>query len=167
MTTSIFRFNMLCDEDDYFLREYDVPSNMTLSQLRTFIDQDVHYRPDEMVSFFVADDHWEPLREYTAMDMGDEETAPGKMEETTLIQIVQQPGHRLIYRFDSLDDRAFYLQLMEVLPATKGVRYPRVNLSQGDAPSQEGGTAGGGSIFDDAMSEFNDFEGNDYASDEE
>lgn len=47
----IFRFRMLCDEDDYFLREYEVPYDMTLSDFREFIDRDVHYRSDSVTSF--------------------------------------------------------------------------------------------------------------------
>lgn len=66
----IFQFRMLCDEDDYFLREYEVPYDMTLAAFRDFINKDLQYRPEELTSFFTADDRWNKLQEFTAMDMG-------------------------------------------------------------------------------------------------
>ena len=39
----IFQFRMLCDEDDYFLREYEVPYDMTLAAFRDFINKDLQY----------------------------------------------------------------------------------------------------------------------------
>ena len=64
----IFQFRMLCDEDDYFLREYEVPYDMTLAAFRDFINKDLQYRPEELTSFFTADDRWNKLQEFTAMD---------------------------------------------------------------------------------------------------
>ena len=62
----IFQFRMLCDEDDYFLREYEVPYDMTLAAFRDFINKDLQYRPEELTSFFTADDRWNKLQEFTA-----------------------------------------------------------------------------------------------------
>ena len=65
----IFQFRMLCDEDDYFLREYEVPYDMTLAAFRDFINKDLQYRPEELTSFFTADDRWNKLQEFTADGM--------------------------------------------------------------------------------------------------
>ena len=85
----IFQFRMLCDEDDYFLREYEVPYDMTLAAFRDFINKDLQYRPEELTSFFTADELWEKLREFTLMDIDDgSEGAPAAMESVTLGQII-------------------------------------------------------------------------------
>ena len=51
----IFKFRMLSDENDNFLREYEVPYDMTLLELHRFICRDLKYDPDNMVSFFLSD----------------------------------------------------------------------------------------------------------------
>ena len=110
----IFQFRMLCDEDDYFLREYEVPYDMTLAAFRDFINKDLQYRPEELTSFFTADDRWNKLQEFTAMDMGatesDGELLPQAMDRTLLSQVVRKKRDRLIYQFDVLGDRACFLE---------------------------------------------------------
>ena len=153
----IFQFRMLCDEDDYFLREYEVPYDMTLAAFRDFINKDLQYRPEELTSFFTADDRWNKLQEFTAMD------------RTLLSQVVRKKRDRLIYQFDVLGDRAFFLELTEAMKAEPDKRYPAVTLAEGDAPDQyrAGAGSGSGSVFDDAMGDFSDFAGTDGYGDDE
>lgn len=168
----IFQFRMLCDEDDYFVREYEVPYDMTLAAFRDFIDRDLRYGPENLTSFFTADARWNKLQEFTATDMdmedADGEQIPATMDGTLLSQVIHKNHDRLIYEFDVLGERAFFLELTAALKAETGKRYPVVTLSEGDAPDQDApGGSGGGSIFDDAMGDFNDFAGDDgYGNDE-
>lgn len=161
----IFHFRMLCDEDDYFLREYEVPYDMTLSDFREFIDRDVHYRSDSVTSFFTADSQWNKLEEFTSvdMDMGETEAeGPRVMSDTLLSQILHNNRDRLIYCFDLFNDRAFYLELIGAKKTEAGAKYPRTVAAQSDAPDQDHPEdAEGHSMFDEAMDEFNDFNGSD------
>ena len=141
----IFQFRMLCDEDDYFLREYEVPYDMTLAAFRDFINKDLQYRPEELTSFFTADERWEKLREFTLMDMDDgSEGAPAAMESVTLGQIIHNNRDRLIYLFDLFGDRAYFLELTgtyeagEVDLPVRRARRPGVFL--GTDRGHEGGT---------------------------
>ena len=162
-----------CDEDDYFLREYEVPYDMTLAAFRDFINKDLQYRPEELTSFFTADDRWNKLQEFTAMDMGatesDGELLPQAMDRTLLSQVVRKKRDRLIYQFDVLGDRAFFLELTEAMKAEPDKRYPAVTLAEGDAPDQyrAGAGSGSGSVFDDALGDFSDFAGTDGFGDDE
>lgn len=165
----ILHFRMLCDEDDYFLREYEVPYDMTLSDFREFIDRDVHYRSDSITSFFTADSQWNKLEEFTSvdMDMGDaDEEGPRVMSDTLLSQILHNNRDRLIYCFDLFGDRAFYLELIGAKKTEAGAKYPRTVAAQNDAPDQDHPEdAEGHSMFDEAMDEFNDFNGSDTYND--
>ncbi len=165
----IFHFRMLCDEDDYFLREYEVPYDMTLSDFREFIDRDVHYRSDSVTSFFTADSQWNKLEEFTSvdMDMGETEAeGPRVMSDTLLSQILHNNRDRLIYCFDLFGDRAFYLELTGAKKTEAGVEYPRTVATQNDAPDQDHPeNAEGHSMFDEAMDEFSDFNGTDTYND--
>ena len=65
----VFRFRMLSDENDHFVRDYEVMYDTTLLEFHNFILDSLEYEPC-MASFFTADDRWEKQREFTLMDMG-------------------------------------------------------------------------------------------------
>ena len=137
----VFRFRMLSDENDNFVRDYEVPYDMTLLDFHNFILRSLEYE-ECMASFFTADERWEKLREFD----------------------------RLIYLFDMFGDRAYFLELTGAYEMPKDGSYPREIYAQADAPDQydpsKTATAGEGSIFDEVMGEFNDFEGDDNYDDE-
>lgn len=167
----VFRFRMLSDENDNFLRDYEVSYDATLLDFHQFILDSLEYEPC-MASFFKADDRWEKQQEFTSMDMGLDavEEGPEAMERTTLGQIIHNKRDRLIYLFDMFGDRAYFLELTGVFEAQPGAVYPREIFAQADAPDQydpSKSVAGDeGSIFSEVMADFNDFEGDDNYDDE-
>lgn len=116
----VFRFRMLSDENDRFVRDYEVLYDMTLLDFHNFILSSLEYEPC-MASFFTADDRWEKKREFTLMDMNDGSAdAPETMERVRLGQIIHNNRDRLIYLFDLFGDRAYYLELTGACEAEKG-----------------------------------------------
>ena len=99
---------------------------------------------------------------------GDE--APESMERVTLGQIIHNNRDRLIYLFDLFGDRAYYLELTGTYEADAKASYPREIFAQAEAPDQYDPSKtrpdDEGSIFDDAMGDFSDFEGDDSYDDE-
>ena len=166
----VFRFRMLSDENDNFVRDYEVLYDTTLLDFHHFILRSLEYE-DCMASFFKANERWEKQREFTLMDMDDgAEGAPVAMENVTLGQIIHNNRDRLIYLFDMFGDRAYFLELTGSFEAQDGASYPREIYAQADAPDQYDPTknvvGGEGSIFNEVMGEFNDFEGDDNYDDE-
>lgn len=97
----VFKFRMLSDENDHFVRDYEVPYDMTLLGFHEFITRSLGYE-EGMVSFFTADKQWNRLREFTLMDMGDNsEDAPLPMADITLGQLIHNNRDRLIYQSTS------------------------------------------------------------------
>ena len=66
----ILKFRMLSDENDNFVRDFEVDPMMKLSEFHDFIIKSIGY-DDCMASFFTADEEWQRCREFTLMDMGD------------------------------------------------------------------------------------------------
>ena len=166
----VFKFRMLSDENDHFVRDYEVPAEMNLVEFHNFIRDTLEYE-ETMVSFYTADDRWEKLREFTLMDMGfgeESDGAPQPMAETRLRDIMRHINDRLVYQFDLFGNRAYYLELMDVVSAEPNLTYPREAFAHGATPDQyEAGIAEDeGSIFDEMMGSFNDFEGDDSMDDE-
>lgn len=166
----VFRFRMLSDENDNFVRDYEVLYDMTLFDFHKFLLETLEYE-DCMTSFFTADDRWEKLAEFTSMDMGDEEGAPRDMAKVRLGQIIHNNRDRLIYLFDMFGDRAYYLELTGTYQTEEGATYPREIYAQAEVPDQYDPSKNNadeeeGSIYEDMMSEFNDFQGDDNYDDE-
>ena len=132
----VFRFRMLSDENDNFVRDYEVLYDTTLLEFHDFILRSLEYE-ECMASFFTADDRWEKLREFTRMDMDDgAEDAPLAMEKVTLGQIIHNNRDRLIYLFDIFGDRAYFLELTGSFESKPGISYPREIYVQAEAPDQ-------------------------------
>ena len=170
----LLQFRMLSDEDDNFLRDYLLPPEMTLADLHAFISDDLKYEKENMTSFFTSDREWNRLSEYTYLGLGLDEdegvegtSVPGAMSDMTLADVIRQNHNRLIYQFDAVGDRAFYLELVDARRDEEGG--PQLLLANGEAPDQFDPSASpvNRSIFDEIMSDFDDFDGNEsYADDE-
>ena len=161
---------MLSDENDRFVRDYEVMYDMTLLDFHEFLLEALEYEPC-MASFFTADNRWEKLREFTLMDMGEGGSdAPEAMDQVTLGQVIHHLRDRLIYLFDLFGDRAYYLELTGAYEADAEGYYPREIYAVAEVPDQYDPSKtvvdDEGSIFDDVMSEFGDFEGDDDYDDE-
>lgn len=162
----IFKFRMLSDENDFFVRDYEVMYDTTLLDFHKFICRDLGFDPDNMASFFLSDPQWSKGREFTLFDMGhdqydfDEDQEPLTMDDAILGQIIHRNHDRLIWLFDHLGDRACYLELTATSEQKRDTDYPRTVKSEGEAPNQFDPSFGSAnmSIFDQAMDEFNDFE---------
>lgn len=168
----VFQFRMLSDENDNFVRDYEVMYDMTLLELHNFILQTLEYEPC-MASFFTADQLWERQREFTLMDMGeatDEEPTP-TMDSVTLGQILHKRRDRLIYLFDMFGDRAYYLELTGVVKADPQSVYPREVFARAEVPDQYDPSKNNAEepeedIFSEMLGDFVDFEGDDNYDDE-
>ena len=161
----VFKFRMLSDENDNFVRDLEVPYDMTLRGFHEFLVRILGYEAC-MTSFFTADGQWERLQEYTLLDMGDPESIP--MENVSLDQLLHHNRERLIYLFDQLNNRALYLELTEAKKPEPTMEYPRVAFEHAPAPDQYDPAANedDGSIFEQMMDDFGEFEGDESLDDE-
>lgn len=161
----ILKLRMISDECDNFIRDYEMPDNSTLLDFHNFICDDLAYDATNMSSFFVSNGHWEKVREYTLVDMGVEESeaSPRAMENYTLGQILKHKGDRLIYVFDAFEDRAMFLELMGAEKMKDGLEYPRTAFANGEAPDQFDANlpVSNKSIFEEAMDDYAEFDGDD------
>jgi hypothetical protein len=152
---------VLSDENDWFVREYELPATATLLDFHRLVCADLGFGEGTMASFHTADREWTPMVEYTLIDMGGGAT----MDSARIADVVRDVRQRLIYTFDLLDERALYMELTAIEEA-RADGNPRVVRSEGDAPSLNGAQGGSGSIFDEAMGDFGSFEGDEGYDDE-
>ena len=140
----VYRFLLLSDEVDDFKREIIIDSEATFLELYNAILDSVGYTKDQMTSFFICDEDWSKLTEITLIEMdtsSDEDSYV--MGETHLNEGLEEEGQKLMFVFDYLTERAFYMELREIIPGknqskaicSKSVGLPPEQMISFDDPS--------------------------------
>lgn len=132
----VYRFLLLSDEADDFKREIKIDSEATFLDLHNAILDSVGYTKDQMCSFFICDDDWSKKTEITLVEMDTSSEVDNYiMEDTVLESLVEDEGQRLLYVFDYLTERAFFMELREIIPG-KNLPEAVCSKSIGTAPAQ-------------------------------
>lgn len=132
----IYNFRIVSDEVDNFRREIQIDAEMTFADLKNIICDSVGYDKNQMCSFFLCDDNWEKEREITLEDMGsDSDQDVYLMDDTILGDYIEDEGQRLMFTFDYMTDRSFYIEMKEMITG-KTLKDPLCTLSRGNAPAQ-------------------------------
>ncbi|MDE5838203.1 MAG: hypothetical protein K2H39_04040 [Paramuribaculum sp.] len=132
----IYSFRIVSDEVDNFRREISIDADATFLDLRNAICDSVNYDKNQMSSFFLCDEGWEKGKEITLEDMGsDLSDDVYLMEECCLSDFLEDEGQRMIFVFDYLTDRAFFIELKKTEPG-KDLRDPICTISVGNPPKE-------------------------------
>lgn len=132
----IFNFRIVSDEVDNFRREIQIDADMTFLDFKNIICDSVGYDKNQMSSFFLCDNDWEKEREITMEDMGsDSDEDVYLMDETVMSDYLEDEGQRLMFTFDYMTDRSFFIELKDIITG-RTLKDPLCTLSKGAAPSQ-------------------------------
>ena len=132
----VFRFLILSDEIVNFKREIQISSEATFLDLHQAILDATQYKSDEISSFFICNDDWSKKAEITLVDMGAASDADiYLMEDTPLEDLLTDEQQRLLYVFDYMTERAFFIELYEIITG-KTLDQPVCSLSIGEPPAQ-------------------------------
>ena len=132
----IYRFTIISDETEDFVREIQIDPDATFFDFHEAILESVGYSNDQMTSFFICDEDWEKEQEITLEDMGtssDEDSYI--MRETRLSELVEDEKQRLLYVFDPLTERVFFIELSEI-EYGKDIEKAVCTRKEGEAPQQ-------------------------------
>lgn len=132
----IFRFLMLSDETDDFKREIQIDSDATFFDLHKVILSSVDYKEGEMASFFLCSGDWEKETEITLTEMDTSSDVDSYiMSESVLNDFLEDEKQRLMYIFDYLTERAFFIELREIITG-KNLAEAACTKLQGQPPQQ-------------------------------
>ncbi|HRS19689.1 MAG TPA: hypothetical protein P5243_09305 [Bacteroidales bacterium] len=132
----IYKFRVISDENETFLRIIEISKNDTFLKLHDAIIAACDYDPAQMTSFFVSNKDWEKLQEITLFDMKDESTKTIPMHKAVLKDYVSKVDDTLIYIFDFFADRALFLTLVEIKKEDPKMHYPVCSYETGNPPIQ-------------------------------
>ena len=113
----VYKFRIISDEVDDFLREIQIDSEASFYDLHEAILKSTGYKDDQMTSFFICDDDWEKETEITLEDMGSGSSEEDTyiMRETPLSELLEDEKQKMIYVFDPLAERVFFIELSEII----------------------------------------------------
>lgn len=162
----VFKFVLLSDEVDGFMREIHIDSDATFLELNDAILASVGYAKDQMTTFLVCNDDWEAEQEITLMEMDTASDVDSYvMDSVRIEEFASEEGQKLRFVFDILNERSFFMELKEVV-TRESLPAPICKKSKGQAPAQvlDGlfidipEVKGTSSLDEDELSEFEGFD---------
>ncbi|MGD9978628.1 MAG: hypothetical protein AB7S54_11930 [Bacteroidales bacterium] len=133
----IYKFRILSDDDELFLRDFEVDAESTFLSLHKAIQENLGFDPGQLASFFLADESWNKGMELTLIDMqNDTPLAAIPMDRVKISELMGIRRDRLLYVYDIFTDRTLFIELIDILEPKPNVVYPICTASVGDAPIQ-------------------------------
>ena len=134
--TMVYKFTILSDEVDNFVRIISIDSEATFFDLHNAILDSVNYEKNQMTSFFMCSDNWEKEQEVTLVEMeSSSEYDNLVMEDTKLEDLVTEENQKLLYVFDMMSDRVFFMEMTDIIPR-KTLDKAVIETVEGEAPIQ-------------------------------
>jgi len=132
----VYKFTFLSDEVDNFVREIGIDSEATFFDLHNAILESVGYEKNQMTTFFICSDDWEKGQEVTLVEMeSSSEYDNLVMDKTRLEELISDENQKLLYVFDMISDRVFFMELTEIVPR-KSLEKAVCLTSEGNPPVQ-------------------------------
>ncbi len=126
-----FRLLLLSPESDEFERLLEIEDTATLFDLHLLILQSVDYPKDLFTSFLLCDEDYNVLKEITNDE--DADNKADTMKGTNLASIINNEEVQLVYVFDSLTERCFFVNFVGDCAQTENSK--RIVRSKGKAPN--------------------------------
>lgn len=136
-----YRFRLLYEEQDDFLRDIEIKPGQTFKDFHDIIHQTLELEGNELASFFICDPRWNKQREITLIDMGvktpdididdDDIRKPVNipipvmiMEDVKIREVIEDPHQRILFEYNFLNPRTFYIELTKIVDADPKKTYP-------------------------------------------
>ncbi len=130
-----YKFTLYGGEEEGFVREYVLDSEATFFDFHKLILSSVDYKDGQHTSFFICEYNWEMKQEITLEDMGGRSDEDNYIMATTkLDDFLDDEGQRLVYVFDPLTERTFFIELISI---QSGSAKPECTFASGNPPAQE------------------------------
>ena len=129
----VYKFVVLSDEDESFVREFEFLDIHTLMDFHTQVQDELEFDKSQMASFYLSTDNWEKEEEFTLFDMG---TGSSTMDDAVLEDVIFRKNQKLLYVFDFFNDRSLFIEYNGETKEIDGREYPSCTNSKGVPPRQ-------------------------------
>lgn len=133
MSNMVYRFVVLTDEDEAFIREFEFLESQTLLDFHNALQEELEFDKSQIASFYMATESWEKEEEFTLFDMG---AGSSTMENAILEEVIFRKNQKLLYVFDFFNDRALFVEYIGEVKEDENMEYPICTNSKGLPPKQ-------------------------------
>ena len=130
-----YTFRILIDYEKDVFRDIEMSSEQRFLDLHQAILDAFEFSGEQMASFYMSNEDWDKGEEIMQFDMG--EDIARSMENTSLGEMVDAVGAKVLYIYDFLRLWIFYLELVAIAEEESGATYPIVTSSIGIPPKEE------------------------------
>ena len=171
-----YKFRLFFDEVEDFVRDFELLADQTFLDFHNIIIQSINgLDGKELASFYICDGNWHKIKEITLLDMDDKEDGYDQrhlpkiiMDDAILCDLIDDPHQRLVYEYDFLNLKTFFIELLKSSESNDESTYPRCTASAGELPKQTNISAKGDFDFSDLREDdFEEEESDDYYSKED
>lgn len=133
----IFKFRLISNEVKDFVRDVEILSGQSFYDLHIVLTQDFHYDNTQLASFIISNEKWEKIQEIMLFDFSEGSVKDVRlMDKCKISERIENKGDRLLYIFDFFNERAMFIELMEIRQEDKIHSYPRICYSKNSPPPQ-------------------------------
>ena len=149
-----YKFRVYYDEVEDFVRDIEILSNDNFENFHKILLSSIGLNGQELASFYICDSKWNKQKEISLMDMGDdsEKETPeyeeddefslrsklpiSVMKDSLLKDFIADPHQHIMYEYDFLNPKVFYIELLKILKEEDGVTYPRCTNKVKELPKE-------------------------------
>jgi len=150
-----YKFKVSFDEVEDFERNIEILSSDNFESFHQILYHSIGLTGHELASFSICDAKWNKKQEITLIDMQDdrEPEAPTYdeeeeystssnipkyiMKEAVLKDFITDPHQHIMYEYNFINPKVFYIELLKTLPAKENAEYPCCTSSKGVLPKPE------------------------------
>jgi len=150
-----YKFKISFDEVENFERNIEILAADNFESFHKILYQCIGLSGHELASFSICDSKWNKLKEITLIDMHDdreletpnyeedEEFSTSSnipkfvMKNSVLKEFITDPHQHIMYEYDFINPKVFYIELLKTLPVKENAEYPRCTFSEGVLPKQD------------------------------
>jgi hypothetical protein len=150
-----YKFKISFDEVEDFERNIEISASDNFESFHQILYHSIGLTGHELASFSICDTKWNKKQEITLIDMcddreletpnydEDEEYSTSSnipkfiMKDTVLKDFITEPHQHIMYEYDFIHPKVFYIELLKTLQIKENAKYPRCTLSEGVLPKQE------------------------------
>lgn len=131
----IYHFLISSQESQNFSLEVKLDGKHSFFDFHSIIQKSLGFESHQLASFFISDKRWKKLKEISMLDLGINGAAFFIMQKTKLDELIKTVNQKIIYTFDFLNDRSFFIELTEIIMENNLIE-PSVILKRGETPVQ-------------------------------
>ena len=148
-----YKFKVFYDEVEDFVRDVDVLANTNFEDFHHFLYQCLGLQGNEFAAFSICDQKWNKQKEITLMDTSEEDEdfenpeyeeedsfstksrlPKFVMKDAILKDFITDPHQHILYEYDFMDPKTFYIEFQKAAQTEKPAEFPRCTYKKGTLP---------------------------------